>query len=58
MGKTLEVGQDILMQGSNLNRNSPGPDSIQLRLAHPEEWEVHHLKKQFVILKTAVTESS
>ena len=52
------MGQDILMQGSNLNRNSPGPDSIQLRLAHPEEWEVHHLKKQLVILKTAVTESS
>ena len=52
------MGQDILIQGSNLNRNSPGPDSIQLRLAHPEECGVHHLRKQFVILKPVVTESS
>lgn len=52
------MGQDILMQGSYLNHNSSGPDSIQLQLAHPEKWGVHHLKKQFVILKTAVTESS
>ena len=43
------------MQGSNLNHSSLGPDSIQPLLAHPEEWGTHHLKKQFLMLETAVT---
>lgn len=55
MGRTWEEGQDNLHAANEPNYHSPGPDNIQPLLAHPEEWGAHHLKKQFVILATAVT---